>query len=540
MPLADNLIDAISEQIDNAEHTFVRKIPKIQTQLFGEISKVLENLDTTDGRLVYNARNIQLINEFEAQFRDIILSSDYTSTVTKYMGEFPKVTKGLTGYFKRIDDISIGGDTLNAMQKEDINATLQTLLGDGLNRELIAPTKQIISDSVVSGLTIPEAKGVLREFTTKTAKGAGALDRYANVIATDALNQHYGRIQTHVAEEFGFNAFRYTGSLIATSRPQCRRWVAKVVLPFDTLAKEISWANNNGSGMIKDTKPKTFGIYRGGYACRHRATAIRIGEKGSLKKRVSEPIPPKKVTAAPTTFTPAKTIKEAEGRIESLGVKKVSLKGMKTDQANAVLMAMENEAAFKQFSLDELVTYRDSRSTNMAIYSPSNNKIGLNLSNVRKLSPEKPPKPYKIQVEEWEASKKSWEENSKYWEAQPQTRATKRSVRKTHARVASIEQHIKRLNVRIEQGESPKYWSIPSSQKTTDKYLEAAVRHEMGHYRDYQQRAKSDWINFNKKRAVSDYAEVNEREYFAEAYTAYFMGDRKSVPQDILKLIESW
>jgi hypothetical protein len=42
------------------------------------------------------------------------------------------------------------------------------------------------------------------------------------------------------------------------------------------LPGEIEWALRNGSGMIPATTPETFGIYRGGYRCRHHATAIQV------------------------------------------------------------------------------------------------------------------------------------------------------------------------------------------------------------------------------------------------------------------------
>jgi hypothetical protein len=74
--------------------------------------------------------------------------------------------------------------------------------------------------------------------------------------------------------------------LIEDSRSQCVRWVKKRILQKSELDSEISWANNNGSGMIAGTNKENFAVYRGGYNCRHSAIPFKLTP--SQKKRLDK------------------------------------------------------------------------------------------------------------------------------------------------------------------------------------------------------------------------------------------------------------
>jgi hypothetical protein len=104
----------------------------------------------------------------------------------------------------------------------------------------------------------------------------GLYSRYVKQISRDALGQFDGQINAIIAEEFGLDAFRYVGSLIDDSRPQCVRWVGKRILEKSEMPEQIAWANNNGSGMIPGTNPDNFLVFRGGYNCRHRAIPFKL------------------------------------------------------------------------------------------------------------------------------------------------------------------------------------------------------------------------------------------------------------------------
>jgi hypothetical protein len=104
------------------------------------------------------------------------------------------------------------------------------------------------------------------------------------------LNQFDGQVNSAIANEFGLDAYRYVGSLIDDSRAQCIRWAGKQVLLKEDLAKEISWATANGTGMIAGTTPENFATFRGGYNCRHSAIPFKLtaSQRAKLQQQAPE------------------------------------------------------------------------------------------------------------------------------------------------------------------------------------------------------------------------------------------------------------
>ena len=87
--------------------------------------------------------------------------------------------------------------------------------------------------------------------------------------------QMQGAANQAIANEYELDGYAYVGTEVENTRPQCSRWIDKGFLYIKELQDEISWANTNGTGMIKGTTPSTFAIFRGGYNCRHEAIPMR-------------------------------------------------------------------------------------------------------------------------------------------------------------------------------------------------------------------------------------------------------------------------
>ena len=85
-----------------------------------------------------------------------------------------------------------------------------------------------------------------------------------------------------VRKEFDLNGFKYIGSLVKDSRPQCIKWKRMKEIPMSILTQEL--ANPTNRGQIPGTTKDNFATYRGGYNCQHQAVATRIEEKEVLTK----------------------------------------------------------------------------------------------------------------------------------------------------------------------------------------------------------------------------------------------------------------
>lgn len=262
--------------IDDAEEVLTADINATQRKVFEELKQMLRRFDTQGGKIKLTTQELNLINDAEDTIRKALNSARYNSRVNKYLKDFDRLTQEVIDEQRRVNGVDIKKRPLNAVQKSAIKQTINNLLGNGLDANLIQPVKDILLKSASAGMSIAEAELQLRLVILGDSERLGKLERYVTQIARDAISQYDGMLQSLIQKELELDGYSYEGSIIRDSRSQCRRWVDIGEIPIAELKKEIAWAYANGSGMIPGTTPDNFAIYRGGYNCRHFATAIRL------------------------------------------------------------------------------------------------------------------------------------------------------------------------------------------------------------------------------------------------------------------------
>lgn len=235
-----------------------------------------------------------------------------------------------------------------------------------------------------------------------------------------------------------------------------------------------------------------------------------------------------KIDEAPQVFIPAKSLTEAEARLQKIGVKEVKLKGLNKAEYNAVLEAVENERRHAPIRLGKLNTYRSSKSRAGALYSPAYNTISINLAHVRTakgagvLS-------YEKQLEKLQSIK---DELTAYLGKKEYKQST------VKARINSVNNRIFDVKERIRKGEVARPWTISSTFDKTEDSLRATVTHELGHYRHIQHIGRHVYFDFLPGRSVSEYGRTNKMEYLAEWFTHYRIRGEDDVPEDLKKLFK--
>lgn len=169
---------------------------------------------------------------------------------------------------------------------EDV--TRRLISPEGFVDELATPVRQVIYTQITGGARLSEAKRAVKMFVAGDPQTRGYIERWTSQIATDALNQYDGQVQKRISEQYQMDAYRYIGSLIKTSRPQCIRWITKfdgVLRKGKELRDEIAWARSNGSGysIYTPITEDTFAVYRGGHNCRHRAIPFNIEDDDAVE-----------------------------------------------------------------------------------------------------------------------------------------------------------------------------------------------------------------------------------------------------------------
>ena len=389
--------------LDHVTDPFKKGGKRYQSEFLGGVLDLLKEYDISDGAFKFTDRNFALINQLKKGVNKILEDSAYQHEVTQFLTKFPEVTKANKALFE-LEDLDPSKVPLSKLQKLNIQQTQFMLFDAGVDRFFTNPVRDILHNSIVNGSNFQQAEKALRDFIKGQDGKLGVFQRWVPQVVQDAINQHDGSIQTHIKEAFKLDGWSYEGSLIEDSRPQCVRWVGQGVIKDKDLPKELSWAFKNGSGMVPATTPDTFAVYRGGYNCRHHATAIRIKKvkptptskikpkptpppvvtppvkkptpkpptpKPTPKPPAPKPTPPvvtppvKKPTPKPKVneFVPAKTIQEAEKQTNNLiSVDRIVYEGLdkkETEKFGGVLSKREALAKLNKINEEYFRLKRD-------------------------------------------------------------------------------------------------------------------------------------------------------------------------------------
>lgn len=234
-----------------------------------------------------------------------------------------------------------------------------------------------------------------------------------------------------------------------------------------------------------------------------------------------------------TLFSPALSLVEVEKRILKAGVKEVNLKGLKLDYANSVLSSIEKVAEQGKFNLTKLETYRKSSSFNLALYSPSNNSISINLSKLKSF--DKILKSYKIISYEDQLikAKKSIQFIKDNYLNKPNYKQST-----VYNRINAFKNEIYSLEQKIKSGELARAHSVSYTTGNGLNAMKSTIFHELGHYR-YYKTFKNEYFAWSKARSISEYGRTNISEYFAEWFNQYMTYGENGVPKELLKIFKS-
>jgi hypothetical protein len=271
------LVNEKDSAILEAEDSFLDSINFVELFLFAFIWDRLSRMNQTDGFLTYDDYNIGIVNQIPTLISQGLNNSSYPTSVNTYVGSFENIKNLNLSAVSRVNNIPISEleRFIRPIQTQIVSQTILGLTGAGIDSQFIQPIKNAIFANVASEARIRELEKTLRELIISTTIDS-RLKKYVSLVARDSINQFDGQINSFIAKKYNLNAYRYVGSLIVDSRPQCVRWKKMSVIPNFQLKNEIAWAAKYGTGLIPGTTPDTFAVYRGGYNCRHSAIPFKL------------------------------------------------------------------------------------------------------------------------------------------------------------------------------------------------------------------------------------------------------------------------
>jgi len=294
MEFDDNVIAIIRKQdktVSTGNQTFFDSLPATEQRIFAALSKHVQKFSSDGERFVFDDGNVLLTNQVEKIILDAIQGSTYPKDVNEFLRNFETLKQFNLDIHQSVNDLSPDelSELINPVQRATVEQTLQGLTGSGVSTNFIEPIRTGIFQNIVAGSTKSDLEAYLKRYILGTPEVDGTLSRYVKQVSRDALNQFDGQVNAKIANQFGLDAYRYVGSLIEDSRPQCRRWVAMGLIQTKDLPDEIAWMNANGTGAIPGTSPETFSIYRGGYNCRHSAIPFKLTKSQREKLNMAPP-----------------------------------------------------------------------------------------------------------------------------------------------------------------------------------------------------------------------------------------------------------
>jgi hypothetical protein len=289
----DKEIKEILKAIENGTTDWDEALPKIQDQIYRRILIFQKELVIQGNTITNSAKNIRLLSDLKTDLENIILNdTDYLESVTKFAKLYGKIEQLNYNYFKALEKEFKPPKIVEAIRKQSVSLTLESLTEAGLNANLINPVREIIQTYVTTGgsysALTKELNNYINGYESPQGKIDGQLQRYSKQIVTDAINQYTATINEVMTADLGWDWYRYVGSNIKTTRTFCKaltekQYYHKSELPqiirgqfeeFKKMKGQIYDKTGLPQGMIEDTNVNNFVVYRGGYNCGHQAYGI--------------------------------------------------------------------------------------------------------------------------------------------------------------------------------------------------------------------------------------------------------------------------
>ena len=298
---ADKLIKDILGQIDKSIVKFQEGIPGIQKGMFDGIMEQLKDLSVQNGRVLNSVQNLKLILAVKNKLERLILSEGYKDSVKDFIKAYDVLDGSHLQYFAQFNQKFKPGKTLPFIRDMAVDKTLNDLLSQGLQSNVIDKIGAVLTNNITTGGSYASLTEQLRNAILTNDTGEGILEKYTRTITTDAINQYSAQYHDALAQDLNLNWGRFIGSNITTTREFCewltkKEWVHRSELP------EILRGNIDGHqcklnkqklplGMIPGTTVDNFKIRRGGYNCGHQLFWVADSSVPEhVKARLGKPV----------------------------------------------------------------------------------------------------------------------------------------------------------------------------------------------------------------------------------------------------------
>lgn len=307
MTTLEKLIKKRVDRLESIPQNLLTVIDKQNEKLYKAALEQLSKLDSKDGQIVASPKNLAAVSNIIENLKSVLFDGEYLDAIKTFALEIQQqallnnsILKEVAGSFedKELYKATIVRSQKNALMLLDENA---------IRANLLQPLEELLNNSVISKVNIPDAIENLR--TSLTGENA-TLTKYAGQIVRDTFAVSDRQYVKLTAESNKIEFYRYSGGEVDGTREFCAErhgqyfhikeieaWGAfentdPSIFKFPKFIYEtkagvkIYWA-----GMNYNTNSGTISSYLGGYECNHvlvpvatqyvneevKARAIRLG-----------------------------------------------------------------------------------------------------------------------------------------------------------------------------------------------------------------------------------------------------------------------
>lgn len=276
----ETLISKQNKAILKSEKKLITTIKKFEKKVYDLLLGLIDDLSIESGSFVPGAENETLLLNIRADLIFGVNLDELKESAAKVLDDgFNRVYRASKKIHKQASDFNIDQVEPQVFVSQELEReSIISKIADStvLVSLLIDPIIGTLFSAVSLGEGVRGVKAALKKMVI-----GGVFTKVAKQRVQDSFDQHAGAISRAATDKqveagIRFNAYRYVGSKIETTRAQCKRWINEFdgIIPFNEIESEIIWAETNGTGMIPGTTKETFQLNRGGHNCRHYAIPI--------------------------------------------------------------------------------------------------------------------------------------------------------------------------------------------------------------------------------------------------------------------------
>ena len=232
-----------------------------------QIKKTLENLEeeiistisrATEGELISTRVAIELRKDIKRHIQETYLFEadtiirEYDKIVNEFLNEFG--TLNIPDKFKSLTKIDL--ETINALKYQSFSG-----FEDLANRYLTDISSNVYQNAIAGRSFRDMVKDIKGKVTGLEDRAGKPMSSHAGQLAHDSIMQFDGQFTIHKAKEAGLKHFKYTGTIVGTTRDFCRRHIGRI---YNEKQIRAIWTGNWGGKSSGDPF-----VVRGGYRCRH-------------------------------------------------------------------------------------------------------------------------------------------------------------------------------------------------------------------------------------------------------------------------------